>query len=151
MSTGSSLLSLSASGLAPLPKRWLARPYISKGSQAVFRASQGAVPEGAGSSREMRGRGTVAPVPSPGVVDAVVEGLGTPERVGVVKLEQVHPLAWVEVAARVDLLVTVAAIHGNHHTQRGLPLPVGVAGIRAPLHVPTLASPFCICHPQRAT
>ena len=50
-------------------------------------------------------------VPSSRVVDSVVEGLGPPQGVGVVKLEQVDAPAGVHVRAAVHLLVTVPPVH----------------------------------------
>lgn len=47
---------------------------------------------------------------SPGVVDTVVEGLAAPQRVGIVKLEEVNPSARVRVGAGIHLLIAVPAV-----------------------------------------
>ncbi|MPC20361.1 hypothetical protein E2C01_013303 [Portunus trituberculatus] len=52
---------------------------------------------------------------SPGVVDAVVERLAAPERVRVVKLEEVDASAGVGMGPGVHLLVAVPAVHWDDH------------------------------------
>lgn len=71
---------------------------------------------------------------SPCVVDPVVDGLGPPEAVGVVKLEEVDALAWVSVAASVHLLHTVSSINRHNHRERGAVHHL-LRGHRTPLHV----------------
>ena len=50
-------------------------------------------------------------VSSSGVIHPVVESLWSPQGVGVVKLEEIDPPAWVHVTPAVHLLVAVSAIH----------------------------------------
>lgn len=56
-----------------------------------------------------------------GVVDSVVNTLGAPERIGVVKLEQVDSAARVLVAAGVHLFMTVPPVHRHNLVHLGLP------------------------------
>lgn len=56
-----------------------------------------------------------------GVVDSVVNTLGAPEWIGVVKLEQVDSTAGVLVAAGIHLFMTVPPVHRHNLIHLGLP------------------------------
>lgn len=53
------------------------------------------------------------------VVNTIVEPFGTPQREGVVELEDVDPTARVLVTAAVDLGVAIATVHWNQLVRRG--------------------------------